>query len=92
MYGTYSSPVEGWVGNATSGHVGYFAGYMKGLFRSMSGDKNKDLDVIPCDYVSNSALIMGWYVGTRKLDRPEVIHCTSGMLNKKKVDSKLVFF
>lgn len=70
------------VGNATSGHVGYFAGYMKGLFRSMSGDVDKALDVIPCDYVSNSALIMGWYVGTRKLDRPEVIHCTSGMLKK----------
>lgn len=30
VYGTYEYPVQGWVGNASSGHLGFFAGYYKG--------------------------------------------------------------
>lgn len=30
VYGTYEHPVEGWVGNATSGHLGFCTGYYKG--------------------------------------------------------------
>ena len=30
VYGTYEHPVKGWVGNASSGHLGFFAGYYKG--------------------------------------------------------------
>lgn len=30
MYGTYEHPVQGWVGNANSGHLGLLAGYVKG--------------------------------------------------------------
>lgn len=31
VYGTYEHPVQGWVGNASSGHLGFFAGYYKGI-------------------------------------------------------------
>lgn len=81
VYGTYEHPVQGWVGNANSGHLGFFAGYYKGLFRTIYGNAQSTIDVIPCDYVINSSLAMGWYVGTRKVEIPEVIHCTSGEQN-----------
>lgn len=81
VYGTYEHPVQGWVGNANSGHLGFLAGYVKGLFRTMSGNPCSLIDVIPCDYVINSTITMGWFVGTRQLDTPEVIHCTSGESN-----------
>lgn len=101
VYGTYEHPVQGWVGNASSGHLGFFAGYYKGntrnfvsnlheiiysffisgLFRTIYGNPQSTIDVIPCDYVINSSLAIAWYVGTRDLDQPEVIHCTSGEQN-----------
>lgn len=33
VYGTYEHPVHGWVGNANSGHLGFFTGYYKGMYR-----------------------------------------------------------
>uniref|UniRef100_A0A1B0CS60 Fatty acyl-CoA reductase n=1 Tax=Lutzomyia longipalpis TaxID=7200 RepID=A0A1B0CS60_LUTLO len=77
VYGTYEHPVEGWVGNANSGHLGFLAGYVKGVFRTMTGNPSSVIAIIPCDYVINSSLAMAWYVGTRSIYQPEVIHCTS---------------
>lgn len=37
--------------------------------------------MIPCDYVINAAITLGWYVGTRKLDSIEIIHSTAGERN-----------
>lgn len=31
--------------------------------------------------------MMGWYLGTRKIDAPEVIHCTSGERNPMTIES-----
>ena len=81
MYGTWEHPIKGWVGNANSGHLGFLAGFIKGVFRTMSGIASAPVDIIPCDYVINSSLVMGWYVGTRQLEKPEVVHCTSGEVN-----------
>ncbi|XP_068145419.1 putative fatty acyl-CoA reductase CG8303 [Drosophila tropicalis] len=81
VYGTLEHPMKGWVGNANSGHLGFLAGFVKGIFRTMCGRANAVIDIIPCDYVINSSLVMGWYVGTRHLDKPEIIHCTSGEVN-----------
>lgn len=64
-----------------SGHLGLLAGYVKGIFRTISGNPESIIDVIPCDYVINSSITIGWYVGTRPLVVPEVIHCTSGESN-----------
>lgn len=47
----------------------------------MCGKANAIIDIIPCDYVINSSLVMGWYVATRHLEKPEIIHCTSGEVN-----------
>lgn len=33
VYGTYKDPDPGWVGSANNGHIGFLAGYSKGLFR-----------------------------------------------------------
>lgn len=52
-----------------------------GLFRTISGNGESLIDIIPCDYVINAAITMGWYVGSRKLDSIEVIHSTSGERN-----------
>lgn len=73
--------MKGWVGNANSGHLGFLAGFVKGIFRTMSGSASAIIDIIPCDYVINSSLVMGWYVGTRNIEEPEIIHCTSGEVN-----------
>ncbi|KAH8284634.1 hypothetical protein KR018_008616 [Drosophila ironensis] len=81
VYGTLEHPMKGWVGNANSGHLGFLAGFVKGIFRTMCGSANAVIDIIPCDYVINSSLVMGWYVGTRPLEQPEIIHCTSGEVN-----------
>ncbi|XP_037822427.1 putative fatty acyl-CoA reductase CG8303 [Lucilia sericata] len=81
VYGTWEKPTEGWVGSANSGHLGFLAGFIKGIFRTMCGKASAVIDIIPCDYVINSSLIMGWYVGTRHIEKPEVIHCTSGEVN-----------
>lgn len=81
VYGTWENPMQGWVGNANSGHLGYLAGFIKGIFRTMCGKASSVIDIIPCDYVINALLVMGWYVGTRNISIPEVIHCTSGEVN-----------
>jgi fatty acyl-CoA reductase len=39
------------------------------------------IDIIPCDYVVNSTIVLSWYVATRPLKEVEVIHCTSGEIN-----------
>lgn len=52
-----------------------------GLFRTMYGNSQSKIDLIPVDYVINASIVLGWYVGTRKLDLPEVIHSTSGDVN-----------
>lgn len=38
VYGTYRSPKPGWVGSANNGHIGFVAGFSKGLFRTMGGN------------------------------------------------------
>lgn len=81
VYGTFKDPDEGWVGSANSGHIGFLAGYSKGLFRTMGGDADSVMDLIPCDYVVNAAIALSWFVGTRHIETPEVIHCTSGEIN-----------
>lgn len=57
--------------------LGFLAGYVKGVFRTMAGRGDSVLDLIPCDYVINASLVMGWYVGQRKSEEPEVIHVSS---------------
>lgn len=47
----------------------------------MYGNSQSKIDLIPVDYVINASMVLGWYVGTRKLDLPEVIHSTSGDVN-----------
>jgi len=81
VYGTYKDPDAGWVGSANSGHIGFLAGFSKGLFRTMGGDPDSVMDLIPCDYVVNAAIVLSHYVGTRAIEQPEVIHCTSGEIN-----------
>uniref|UniRef100_A0A1A9X2G8 Fatty acyl-CoA reductase n=1 Tax=Glossina brevipalpis TaxID=37001 RepID=A0A1A9X2G8_9MUSC len=81
VYGTWEKPLPGWVGNANSGHLGFLAGFVKGVFRTLCGRDTSIIDIIPCDYVINSSLVMGWYVATRHIEQPEVIHCTSGEVN-----------
>lgn len=81
VYGTFKDPDPGWVGSANNGHIGFLAGFSKGLFRTMGGDPDSVMDLIPCDYVVNAALALSWYVGTRPIETPEVIHCTSGEIN-----------
>jgi alcohol-forming fatty acyl-CoA reductase len=81
VYGTYKNPDEGWVGSANNGHIGFLAGYSKGLFRTMGGNADSIMDLIPCDYAVNSTIALSYYVGTRTIETPEVIHCTSGEVN-----------
>lgn len=71
----------GWVGSANNGHIGFLAGYSKGLFRTMGGDADSVMDLIPCDYVVNAGIVLSWYVATYRIETPEVIHCTSGEIN-----------
>lgn len=58
----------------------------------MCGNPDSVLDIIPCDYVINSSLVMGWYVGTREIIEPEVIHCTSGEVNPLKFEELRTIF
>lgn len=51
------------------------------MFRTIYGSGTSTIDVIPCDYVTNSTIALGWYAATRQLETPEVIHCTSGEQN-----------
>lgn len=81
VYGTYKDPDPGWVGSANNGHIGFLAGYSKGMFRTMGGNADSIMDLIPCDYVVNATIALSWYVGTRPIETPEVIHCTSGEIN-----------
>jgi hypothetical protein len=43
VYGTYKHPEGGWVGSANNGHIGFLAGYTKGLFRTMTGSEKSIL-------------------------------------------------
>lgn len=57
----------------------YFSIIFPGVFRTISGNPESVLDIIPADYVVNSSLAMGWYLGTHTVSEPEVIHTTSGL-------------
>lgn len=54
---------------------------LAGLFRTIYGNSSSKIDLIPVDYVINASMTLGWYVGTRKVDLPEVIHSTSSDVN-----------
>lgn len=54
---------------------------ISGLFRTIYGNSQSKIDLIPVDYTINASIALGWYVGTRKLELPEVIHSTSGDVN-----------
>lgn len=47
----------------------------------MYGNSQSKIDLIPVDYTINASIVLGWFVGTRKLELPEVIHSTSGDVN-----------
>lgn len=55
--------------------------FLSGLFRTIYGNSQSKIDIVPVDYVINASIALGWYVGTRKLDLPEIIHSTSGEQN-----------
>jgi alcohol-forming fatty acyl-CoA reductase len=78
VYGTHRDPHQGWIGSANNGHIGFMTAATKGFLMCLGGDPESVMDLIPCDYVVNSAIVLSWYVGTRKIETPEVIHCTSG--------------
>lgn len=80
VYGTHRQPFPGYVGSANSGHIGFVAGFSKGLFRTMCGNKTSIMDLVPLDFVTNSTVVLSWYAATHKIEEPEVIHCTSGDL------------
>lgn len=81
VYGTHKQPFPGWVGSANNGHIGFVAGFSKGLFRTMGGDTSSIMDLVPVDYVTNNTIVLAWYTGTQKIEQPEVVHCTSGEIN-----------
>ena len=81
VYGTHRQPIAGYVGSGNSGHIGFVAGFSKGLFRTMRGDASSIMDLVPLDFVTNSTLVLSWYVTTRDIEVPEVIHCSSGEVN-----------
>ncbi len=35
----------------------------------------------------NSTLVLSWYIGTRNIEQPEVVHCTSGDLNPLNIEN-----
>lgn len=85
VYGTYKTPIQGWAGTANSGHIGFVAGFSKGLFRTMCGDPKMIIDIIPVDYVVNGTIVLSWYVAEHPVkEEIEVIHCTSGEINPLK--------
>ncbi|XP_059608026.1 putative fatty acyl-CoA reductase CG8303 [Phlebotomus argentipes] len=77
VYGSYTHPLEGWCGSASSGHLGYVVAHMKGATRCLYGDRSTVLFAIPCDFFVNGTLVLTCYVGTRPIEQPEVIHMTS---------------
>lgn len=81
VYGTHKQPFPGYVGSANNGHIGFVAGFSKGLFRTMCGDTSSIMDLVPLDYVTNSTVVLAWYVASHDIKEPEVIHCTSGEIN-----------
>lgn len=53
------------------GPVGVLLGAALGVMRTLYGDENKTADVVPADFVINTIIAAGWYVGTTKTQNDE---------------------
>lgn len=62
---TYKEPVAGWIDNFY-GPTGVLHGASMGLLRTLHVKPKNFADMVPADYVVNSAIAAGWDIATIK--------------------------
>lgn len=61
---TYREPIVGWINNFY-GIAGVSVGVGIGLIRTLLGDPNANVDLVPADYCVNVMLAAAWDCGKR---------------------------
>lgn len=58
---TAKEPIAGWIDNFY-GSTGILIGAALGVMRTLHGDERNRADVVPADYVINSAIVAAWNI------------------------------
>lgn len=65
VIGTVKEPLAGWIDNFY-GSTGILIGAALGVMRTMHGDERNRADVVPADYVTNSAIAAAWNISKER--------------------------
>ena len=76
----WKEPFAGWV-EKSSGPCDLFIAAGRGYLRSMKGEGQAVLDIIPVDVVVNLLITSAWHKGIHKKEQIEIYHCTTGGLH-----------
>lgn len=72
---SWQEPVPGWIENM-NGPTGMMVAAGTGLIRSMLGNSDNLIDIIPCDLAINAIIALAWHVGLQKLEKPIFMNVT----------------
>lgn len=76
----WKEPFSGWV-EKSSGPCDLFIAAGRGYLRSMKGEGDAVLDLVPVDIVVNLLITSAWYTAANRLNKIQIYHCTTGKLN-----------
>jgi len=76
----WKEPFSGWV-EKSSGPCDLFIAVGRGYLRSMKGEGQAVLDIIPVDVVVNLLITSAWHKGITKKNNIDIYHCTTGGLH-----------
>ncbi|XP_076548381.1 LOW QUALITY PROTEIN: putative fatty acyl-CoA reductase CG5065 [Osmia lignaria lignaria] len=77
---SWKEPAVGWVDNI-NGPTGLLIGAGKGVLRTMLGNKEYRLNVIPCDMAINAVIAFAWKIGREKPKEPLFMNVTNAPEN-----------
>ncbi|CAF1412210.1 unnamed protein product [Rotaria sordida] len=77
---SWKEPYPGWV-EKSNGPNEFFVAAGRGYLRSMKGDSNDVLDIIPVDIPVNLSIVAGWQKYSENNNNITIYNCTSSGLN-----------
>ncbi|EFN65513.1 Fatty acyl-CoA reductase 1 [Camponotus floridanus] len=76
----YQEPFPGWIDNV-NGVTGLMTETSRGTVRSLIGNANLVVDIIPLDFVVNTLICASWHNAVQRSDTVKIYNCTSSSLH-----------